>query len=36
MTTKTEERMVAAIFTDCELNVFDPIMHHVESDYHGR
>lgn len=33
---QAEERAVAAVFTDCEVNVLDPIMHQVESDYYGQ
>ncbi len=33
---QAEERAVAAVFTDCENNVLDPVMHRVESDYYGR
>ena len=30
------ESTVATVLIDCEVNVLDPIMNHVESDYYGR
>lgn len=30
-----DERNVAAVFTDCENNVLDPILNRVENDYYG-
>ncbi len=33
---QAEEPAMAGVFTDCENNVLDPVMHRVESDYYGR